>query len=81
MSERTIRASELGEFVFCRRAWWYAQSGVPSEARGSQDRGIAWHAGGSRRAMAAEQLAGLGRALIAAGVVLLAIYLILQFAS
>ena len=81
MTERTIRASELGEFVFCRRAWWYAQAGVPSDARGAQDRGTAWHAGRSRRAMAAAQLARLGRALIAGGTVLLAIYLILHFAS
>lgn len=81
MAERTVRASELGEFVFCQRAWWYAQNGVPSDAQASQDRGTAWHAGRSRRAMAAVQLARLGRVLIAAGVVLLAAYLILHLAS
>ena len=47
--ERFISASELGEYAYCRRAWWLrAVRGVTSETHG--DRFSAGHAAHRRHA-------------------------------
>jgi CRISPR/Cas system-associated exonuclease Cas4 (RecB family) len=28
---RTVRASEIGAYEYCRRAWWYQRQGMPNE--------------------------------------------------
>lgn len=40
---RKVRASELGSFNYCQRAWWYQQQGMPSENQGAMDAGSQDH--------------------------------------
>ncbi len=41
---RVIRASEIGEYVWCRRAWWLGRvKGVPNANRAALDAGTARH--------------------------------------
>jgi CRISPR/Cas system-associated exonuclease Cas4 (RecB family) len=40
---RTIRASEIGAYIFCRRAWWYALRGFPSRNQSELSAGQELH--------------------------------------
>jgi len=40
---RKVRASELGSFNYCQRAWWYQQQNIPSENQGAMDAGSYEH--------------------------------------
>jgi len=41
---RTIRASEIGSYLFCARAWWYRQIGKPSQNKQLMKEGTTYHA-------------------------------------
>jgi len=40
---RKVRASELGSFNYCQRAWWYQQQNMPTENQGAMDAGSQEH--------------------------------------
>jgi hypothetical protein len=43
--ERLISASEIGEYLFCRRAWWlHRVVGIEPAGKARRDRGVALHA-------------------------------------
>lgn len=71
--ERLIRASEIGEYVYCRRSWWlHMVVGVTPEGRQRREQGVAQHARHGRRVRASQLLALSGLALLLlAGLVLL----------
>jgi hypothetical protein len=43
MPPRVLRASEIGEYLFCKRAWWLHRQGVEPSNRAAREAGIAAH--------------------------------------
>jgi hypothetical protein len=77
---RTIRASEIGSFLFCQRAWWYRKKGVPAENQAELAGGSELHYRHGRTVLASGCLQTAAYALIllalALGVILLVYRLI-----
>ena len=46
---RTIKASELGSFLYCQRAWWYQLKGEVSAKQPQMDAGTQAHQHHARR--------------------------------
>lgn len=40
---RVLRASELGSYLYCARAWWYQRLGIPSDNQAELKTGTNFH--------------------------------------
>jgi CRISPR/Cas system-associated exonuclease Cas4 (RecB family) len=49
MPRRVIRASEIGDYLFCKRAWWLRQQGIQPDNRKALEAGTAIHEAKARR--------------------------------
>lgn len=67
---RTIKASELGSFRYCQRAWWYQLQGKPSENIAALETGTIRHAVHAKGVKSAVLLKWLAIALLILGLVL-----------
>jgi hypothetical protein len=67
----TIRSSEIGNYLYCRRAWWYHRQGNESTNQAEMDRGTHIHRRHGRRVLLAGILRALGLVLLLASLVLL----------
>ena len=66
-----LRASEIGSYLYCRRAWWYRKQGVELENRVEMAAGTELHRQHGRKVLAAGLLRTVGLILLLAAVVLL----------
>jgi len=76
MSDRIIRASEIGQYDFCAKAWWLGSiDGVqPSNMRELQA-GAAAHEQHGRQVQRASQMQLVAMGLVALGVIVLVLAL------
>lgn len=70
---RTIRASEIGTYLYCRRAWWYHKEGAPSQNQTELAGGSAYHHRHGRQVLHAGLLRMAGWGLLLLAIALLAI--------
>ena len=76
---RTIRASEIGSFLYCQRAWWFQQQGIESMNQAEMSAGGEFHQRHAVRVLSSRLLRLAGWALLLAAVVLLSIALTLYW--
>jgi hypothetical protein len=77
MSERVIRASEIGQYDYCAKAWWLGSiQGVPPSNVRELQAGTAMHEQHGRQVNRAGRVQQLAIGLLVLGAILLAIFLI-----
>lgn len=76
---KTIRASEIGAFLYCRRAWWYQKNGAVPENQAELLQGSQMHAEHGRRVAAAGCLQTLSALLLLSALALAAAYAAMQW--
>jgi CRISPR/Cas system-associated exonuclease Cas4 (RecB family) len=71
---KIIRSSEIGTYLFCRRAWWYRKNGVKSANQTRMDAGTRLHVQHGRQVVAAGLTRMVAVILLLAALVLLVSY-------
>jgi CRISPR/Cas system-associated exonuclease Cas4 (RecB family) len=75
---RTLRASEIGDYYYCQRAWWYRKSGAPSQNQAELAAGRDIHDRHGQAVMRAGCLQTAAFGLLVAAAALLALHLLGQ---
>jgi hypothetical protein len=76
---RTIRASELGTYRFCRRSWGFQLQGRPSENQAEMSAGSSFHHRHGRQVVLSGLVRVLAWIILLAAVMLIAAGLTLQW--
>jgi len=69
---KIIRASEIGSYLYCRRAWWYRHNGQEPANQAEMNAGTELHRQHGRSVLAASLQRGLAWILLLAALTLLA---------
>ncbi len=76
--KKVIRSSEIGTYLYCKRAWWYAHNGERSGNQAAMQAGTALHKRHGQQVLLAGLLRGLAILFLLAAVVLGVAYCTLQ---
>ena len=69
-----IRSSDIGNYLYCRRAWWYRKQGLESENQADLAAGTELHHRHGRQVLASSLNRMVGFVLLMVALVLLAAY-------
>jgi CRISPR/Cas system-associated exonuclease Cas4 (RecB family) len=69
-----IRSSDIGSYLYCRRAWWYRKQGVESENKAELAAGTELHAKHGRQVLASSINGTLGLILLMIALILIVAY-------
>ena len=69
-----IRASDIGSYLYCHRAWRYRKDGVESENQAEMAAGTELHRRHGRKTLSALLLRTLGMILLLAAILMLVAY-------
>lgn len=69
-----IRSSDIGNYLYCRRAWWYKKQGVESENQAEMATGTELHRQHGRKALASTLSRTVGLILLMLALILLVGY-------
>ena len=76
---KTIRASEVGSYLFCARAWWYRQQGVESSNQAEMTAGTELHRQHGRTVIVSSLTRTLAVILLLIALVLLVAFCTVRF--
>lgn len=69
-----IRSSDIGNYLYCRRAWWYRKQGIESENKIELAAGTELHQKHGRQVMASSINRTLGFILLMIAIVIVVAY-------
>lgn len=69
-----IRSSDIGNYLYCRRAWWYRKQGIESENRTELAAGTELHQRHGRQVLASNLTRTVGFILLMIAIVILVAY-------
>ena len=76
---KVIKASELGTYLYCRRAWWYRRQGVESSNQNELQAGETYHHQHSSKVWQASLLRLAGWLFVILAMILFVIYITLSW--
>jgi len=71
---RIIRSSDIGTYLYCRRAWWYKKQGVESANQAELAAGTELHIKHGRQVLASALTRTVGLILLMIALVMLVAY-------